>query len=291
MDSESNRRHYDGACRPSLSCWKTPPHSVKMMSPPVSDRIDYDRMAASYNRGRALSSEAAEEWRFALSDYLSPSPGLLLDLGSGTGVWSVLLADWFDIDVVAIEPSEGMRRQAADCRSHHRVLYAGGEAERIPIKDHSCSHAWLSTVIYHVVDLARCAREIRRVVKPGGRVFIRNAFSGRTNDIMWTRFFPSAHRLADATLPTVKSTVEAFSVAGYEKESLASVAEISAPNLRSYYEKVRTRADSFLTQISDEDFKRGLASLDIAAEEEPPGPVLSRLDLLVLRERPDLEDI
>jgi ubiquinone/menaquinone biosynthesis C-methylase UbiE len=257
-----------------------------MMSLPVSDhRIDYDRMAPSYDRGRALSPEAAEEWRLALSDYLSPPEGPLLDLGSGTGVWSVLLADWFDIDVVAIEPSEGMRRQAADSRSHHRVRYAGGVAERIPIKDRSCTHVWLSTVIYHIADLVGCAREIRRVLKPGGRVFIRNAFSGRTEHIMWTRFFPAAHRLADATLPTVETTVEAFSVAGYEKQSLAGVAEISAPNLRGYYEKVRTRADSFLTQISDEEFERGLTLLAMAVEEEQPAPVRSRLDLLVLRER------
>ena len=103
---------------------------------------------------------------------------------------------------------------------------------------------------------------------------------------MWTRFFPSAHRLADATLPTVEATVEAFSAAGYERESLASVAETSAPNRRAYYEKVQTRADSFLTQITDEDFERGLAALSKAAEEEPPAPVVSRLDLLVLRERP-----
>jgi hypothetical protein len=88
--------------------------------------------------------------------------------------------------------------------------------------------------------------------------------SGRTEHIMWTRFFPAAHR---------------------RKESLASVTEISAPSLRTYYEKVRTRADSFLTQISDVDFERGLASLAMAVEEEPPAPVLSRLDLLVLRER------
>ena len=138
-------------------------------------RVDYNRMATRFDRGRALSPEAAAGWRLALSDYLSPSERPLLDLGSGTGVWSVLLADWFDTDIVAIEPSEGMRRQAAGNRRHERVLYAGGEAERIPIKDCSCSHAWVSTVIYHIPDLTRCARELRRVVKPGGLVFIRNA--------------------------------------------------------------------------------------------------------------------
>lgn len=80
-----------------------------------------------------------------------------------------------------------------------------------------------------------------------------------------------------------EATVEAFSIAGFEKESVTSVAETAAPNLHAFYERVRSRADSSLTLISDEEFDRGLAALRRAAEEEPPAPVISRLDLLVLR--------
>jgi ubiquinone/menaquinone biosynthesis C-methylase UbiE len=122
---------------------------------------------------------------------------------------------------VAVEPSEGMRRQAADKRTHPRVSYIGGDAVRIPLRNGSCSHAWVSTVIHHIPDLSRCARELRRVLLPGDRVLIRNAFSGRMDSIMWARFFPSARRLADENGPTVEGTVKAFSVAGFQGKSLA----------------------------------------------------------------------
>jgi hypothetical protein len=83
----------------------------------VGKRMDYDTMSVVYDQGRAGPPEAVEDWRPALLETTSPSSGLLLDLGSRTGFWSVFLADWFDSDVVAIEPFEGMRRQAADKRS------------------------------------------------------------------------------------------------------------------------------------------------------------------------------
>lgn len=249
----------------------------------MGERIDYDRIASSYDASRTVVPEALEEWRLALTKPLVPPPSSpLLDLGSGTGIWSVVLANWFDINVLGVEPSEGMRRLAASRREHERVLHLGGQAEHLPIKDQACSHAWLSTVIHHIPDLSRCAREVRRVLEPGGRVLIRSAFTGRTSGIPWLQFFPSAQRLSKARWPTVEETLEAFSVAGFEKESLQSVGEISAPNLPDYYERISSRAVSSLTLIADEEFEQGLAKLRRAAQEEPPAPVITRLDLLVL---------
>jgi len=60
------------------------------------------------------------------------------------------------------------------------------------------------------------------------------------------------------------------------------VSEVSAPNLYAYCDKIRTRADTWLTLFTDEEFEDGLRLLAEAAEKEPSGPVVSRLDLLVL---------
>lgn len=247
-------------------------------------RIDYDRMAASYDAGRAVPPEGLEEWRLSLGPLLRSAPtDPLLDLGSGTGIWSSLLVDWFDLTVIGVEPSAGMRTRAVRERSHPRVLYVGGEAERIPLKDGSCSHAWLSTVIHHIPDLGACAQELRRVLKRDGRVLIRQAFSGRTHGIVWPRFFPTAQRILEERWNSVDATVSAFSAAGFVKESLRSVAEVTAKDLHAYHQRVATRADSSLSLITDDEFERGLEALRRAAEEEPPRPVITRLDLLVLR--------
>jgi hypothetical protein len=72
----------------------------------LGERTDYDSIASSYDRSQTLQPDALQEWRLALSEVLAPtSSGPLLHLGTGTTIWSVLLGDWFNLDVVSVEPS------------------------------------------------------------------------------------------------------------------------------------------------------------------------------------------
>jgi ubiquinone/menaquinone biosynthesis C-methylase UbiE len=246
-------------------------------------RVDYDQMAASYDRGRMLSLEGLEGWRAALAAWLPPPGGLpVLDLGAGTGLFTAAIATWFQVGVVAVEPSAGMRRQAQQARSHARVAYVGGRAERLPLRDGCCGAAWLSTVIHHLGDLPGCARELRRVRRAGSPVLIRSSFPGRHDGITLFRFFPGAGRIAD-TFPTVEATVAAFEAAGFAFQALQRVPQVSAPSLRASVERVRLRADSTLQPLPDSEFAAGLAALErAAAAETTPTPVVDHLDLLVL---------
>jgi ubiquinone/menaquinone biosynthesis C-methylase UbiE len=250
----------------------------------VTARVDYDQMAPSYEHGRAMALDALEEWRAALAAYLPPASRLpVLDLGAGTGLFATALATWFEVRVVGVEPSAGMRRHARQVRAHPAVAYVGGEAERLPLRDHCCGGAWLSTVIHHVGDLAGCALELRRVLEPDGPVLVRNAFPGRHERITLFRFFPGARRVAE-TFPTVEAAVAAFAMAGFAVQALRPVAQVSAPSLRAAVDRVRVRADSTLRLLPDEEFAEGLAAMErAAAAETTPTPVVDHLDLLVLR--------
>jgi ubiquinone/menaquinone biosynthesis C-methylase UbiE len=247
-------------------------------------RVDYDQLAASYDAGRALSSDGLEGWRAALAGYLPPPGGLpVLDVGAGTGLFAAAIAGWFDAEVVAVEPSAGMHSQARLGRPHARVAWVGGRAEQLPLRDGCCGGAWLSTVIHHLGDLPRCARQLRRVVRAGGPVLIRSSFPGRHQGITLFRFFPGAGRIA-AGFPTVEATVAAFEAAGFAFETLRQVPQVSAPSLRAAVERVRRRADSTLQPLPDHEFAAGLAAMErAAAAEATPTPVVDHLDLLVLR--------
>jgi ubiquinone/menaquinone biosynthesis C-methylase UbiE len=253
-------------------------------------RVDYDRMAPDYLEGRALPPDGMDPWRAAIRPWLPDgragrSPAL--DLGAGTGQFAAAIAGWFGIGVVAVEPSAGMRAQAVRAHPHPGVAWVGGRAERLPLRDGACAWAWVSTVVHHLDDLAAAAAELRRVLRGGAPVLVRQAFPGRLDEItLYDRFFPGAVAtlVAGGGLPTVEQVMAAFAGAGFHSEALRRVAQVSAPSLAAYRDKVRRRADTGLRLLPDEAFAAGLAALDRAVEAETtPAPVVDRLDLLVLR--------
>jgi len=131
-------------------------------------RISYDeRTAAAYKAVREIPRTGLGEWREAVRRHLRPSPGIsLIDIGAGTGQFAVAFSDWFDLRVIAVEPSVAMHDQIPRAPA---VQVLDGSAGALPLPDQSADAAWLSLVIHHIPDLGAAAREIRRVLRPGAR--------------------------------------------------------------------------------------------------------------------------
>ena len=249
----------------------------------MGGRADYDVLSRVYDAGRAMPEEWVAEWRSALTPYLGGMTGHVTDVGSGTGIWAAFIAKWFYVSVIGIEPSTGMRERAGMDRKDPRIAYVGGEAEHLPLSDGSCTALWMSTVVHHVPNLEAAAHEARRVLQDDAPVLIRQGFSGRLEGVLWTRFFPSALKLAEQRQITVESVIETFAMAGFKYENLEPVTEIAAIDLQAYAKKTATRADSCLAAIPDDEFEVGLEALRRAASDADIAPVTATLDLLVLR--------
>jgi ubiquinone/menaquinone biosynthesis C-methylase UbiE len=245
-------------------------------------RIDYEEAARGYDAARGLALEGLEDWRKAVSRWLPGDRPRILDLGAGTGQWSFAFARWFQAKAVAVEPSPAMRKEGVHRTREFRVGWLAGRAESIPLRDASCDAAWLSTVIHHLSDLDASARELRRVVRPGGAVLVRSAFPGRTDRITLFRYFPEAASVVDS-YPTIEQTSEAFERAGFQRRELRAVPQVSVGDLASYPQRLSHRSSDTVLRLMDDDvYARGLERLerDIAAGMET-GPLVDELDLLV----------
>ena len=141
-------------------------------------RISYDQPTAdAFKAVREVPRGGLREWREAVRRHLQPSPGTTLaDIGAGTGAYSAAFSDWFGIDVVAIEPSAAMREQIPRTP---RIRVLDGDAGALPLPDDSADAGWLSLVIHHIPDLEAAAHEIRRVLRPGAPVLIRQGYRDR----------------------------------------------------------------------------------------------------------------
>lgn len=253
-------------------------------------RVDYDRMAAVYDAGRDRTLDQRRSWREALGRHLPPScgcPGGVLDLGAGTGQWAGALTAWYGVPVVAVEPSAGMLA-AAGSKRLDRVRLVGGRAEAIPLRSGAVSAAWLSLVLHHLDDPARCAMELRRVLCDHGRVLLRGVFPDGAELLdlgFMLEFFPGAERVL-ATFPRLDDTVALFERAGFTLVEALGVADLAAASLGDALARVRLRADTVLRHLPDSEFQAGLRRLEAAAAaDRRPGPVFGRIPLVVLAKR------
>jgi SAM-dependent methyltransferase len=251
-------------------------------------RISYDdRTAAAYKAVREIPRDGLADWRDAIRRHLGPAPGMtLVDVGAGTGQFAAALTDWFGISVVAVEPSDAMRAQIPQ-RPEIRVL--PGEAGAIPVPDGSADGAWLSLMLHHIPDLEAAARELRRVLRPGAPVLIRQGYPDRpdaTRTFPW-EFFPETRRVT-GTFPTLDRTGQAFAAAGFRRDALEPVPEvlISLPEFLARADTFR-RSDTIMRDLTDAEFARGKEQLRLAvrhaADTGGPDTRTNWLDLLVLR--------
>jgi ubiquinone/menaquinone biosynthesis C-methylase UbiE len=245
--------------------------------------VDYEGpMSRDFNAGRAVSSHSSAVWRAALEPHIGRANNVL-DLGSGTGRFSVLVAEWFDTTVIGVEPAAGMREVAANSARHPKVFYVAGSAEQLPLREMSLTAALLSNVYHHVADRRSCASELHRVLRPDGRVLIRGVFARRLGEITMFDYFPEAKAVCEQ-FPTMEETVRTFTEAGFEFETIDRVVQQICSGLKELAARTRLRADTTLALMSDEQFSARQAALEAAAvREKEPSPVIETLDLLVLR--------
>ena len=114
--------------------------------------------AAAYERARPTYPREALDW------LLPAGARRVVDVGAGTGKLTRALVER-GLDVVAVEPTEGMRAQFAAVLPGVELLE--GTGEDLPLPDGEAD-AVLFAQAWHWVDPAVAAPEVARVLRPGG---------------------------------------------------------------------------------------------------------------------------
>ena len=136
---------------------------VDPQTPGYRDLWPYDQL---HSRGIVATREHAERAHI--------QPGMyVLDLGCGLGGSSRYLAAECGCRVAAIDLTpnfvEVARILTARCGLADRVEIRQGNALALPFQDGTFDHVWSFAVTMNVADKEGLAREVARVLKPGGR--------------------------------------------------------------------------------------------------------------------------
>jgi len=120
--------------------------------------------------------------RARLREILEPREGeRLLEVGPGTGYYSLPVAGWLSpggsLDVVDVQQEmlDHSVRRAAD-EGIDNIAPALADARELPFDDDTFDGAYLVTVLGEIPDQDAALRELRRVVRPGGRIVVGELF-------------------------------------------------------------------------------------------------------------------
>jgi SAM-dependent methyltransferase len=140
--------------------------------------LEYQYGDAAKLRVRAethrLYSERPDDLQDWLLGHIDLGSGQqLVDVGCGTG-WLHPALTARGVRVVGLDRSFGMVAETRlQARAHRlRVTALRADAQQLPLRDACCDRATALHMLFHVPDVRRALRELRRVLRPGGRVVV-----------------------------------------------------------------------------------------------------------------------
>ena len=121
------------------------------------------------------------EARRIIADLGLPAASRGLDVGCGVGLYALWLAEAVGPggSVLGIEPEmdkvDAARALVGGQLEAGRVEFDRGDGTAIPLPDRSVDWIWCGDVLHHIIDTEKALREFRRVVRPGGRIVVKES--------------------------------------------------------------------------------------------------------------------
>ncbi len=135
--------------------------------------LEFDEQTSRRVESTYLTADVVRQRRH-VRETLAPRLGeRVLDLGSGPGFLAVEIAEEVgpDGEVCGIDPATSMLAMAGE-RSGALVEYRRASADRIPYPDGKFDAVVSTQVFEYVEDVPGALAEVRRVLRPGGRVLL-----------------------------------------------------------------------------------------------------------------------
>jgi ubiquinone/menaquinone biosynthesis C-methylase UbiE len=223
-------------------------------------RADYSKLADTYDEYRRPIDEDRDVWYRSLVRLgRLEEPADVLEVGSGTGRWAILLAETHR--VVGMDPSSEMLEKARRKEGSDRVAWVRAGAPFLPFGDESFDRAVFVLVLQHIEAIEETFRETFRVLRPGGRIVIRTCAHDYIRRYPLGDLFPGYRNIELAAFPETGRLRKTLTRIGFRDVSSEDVSQTVTHPSGEYIDKVRNRFISTLDRIGEENFETGFERL------------------------------
>ncbi|WP_222915686.1 class I SAM-dependent methyltransferase [Natrinema sp. SYSU A 869] len=119
------------------------------------------------------TDEQHERWSSILREWTGDEPLQVLDIGCGTGVLSLLLADLgHAVTGVDVAPQMLERARAKATRADRSIEFYRGDAEALAVTDDAVELVTARHLVWTLPNPEQAIAEWQRVVEPGGRILV-----------------------------------------------------------------------------------------------------------------------
>ena len=169
--------------------------------------------------------------------------GKVLDVGSGSGYLQDIVDDYTGLDI------------SSAAAAHYHKAFVHGTATAMPFADATFDAVWSVWVLEHIPNPEAALAEIRRVVKPGGLIYLRPAW----NCVAWAAEgyavrpysdFGLGGKLLKASIPIQRERAFQF-VATVPNRFVRSAAAISGRPTRLHYRRLTPNYETYWQADSD----------------------------------------
>jgi ubiquinone/menaquinone biosynthesis C-methylase UbiE len=261
------------------ACYRKAPHlrgfpiQPRIIEPVVSDSTEhFDRIAPRYGELRA-SPAYVDPVTDAVVELGSLRGCRVLDVGCGPGSVLRQLARSFEVDGVGIDASLKMIEVAR--RAAPQLEFRVGRAEDLPFGDSSFD-AVVSRLVVHHLDRRQAFAEMRRVLRPTGRVVVTTTDPSGLETFWMRPYFPSYVEIERRRFPDGEVLRRELEEAGLGEVRVAPFVLERRFDRESALAKLRGRAYSTFALMSGEEYEAGVA----AAASGLPDEVVYDLRLL-----------
>lgn len=233
-------------------------------------KADYSKIASFYDKGRSLSEQNTALWLDRIAKLSGASESArVLDLGCGTGRFSLPMANRLGFNVTGADSSSDMLAKAQQKDTNSEVNWAPTDAQALTFPEDSFDVVFMSHLLHHVDSPPTVMRECHRILVSSGVVLIRYGAMDQIRDDVEHTFFPQVIEIDEPRTPTRQCTDQWLLDAGFEDLSSEEIMQQTYQTGAAHLDAARAKSTSVLSMISEESFQTGLQRFKEHVDKNP----------------------